>query len=141
MSTVQIGSVGEGLAEAAIRFIGCQFRLHGRDPRFGLDCVGLVYASLQAIGRQPVLPNGYRLRNPSFSRFTKFASLNGFHPLQGPVGRGDLLLSCPGPGQFHLMISDGPAGVIHAHAGLRRIVRSPPPDSLHIIERWRLANS
>ncbi|MEL7218948.1 MAG: peptidoglycan endopeptidase, partial [Pseudomonadota bacterium] len=54
---------GPELAKAAARFIGVRFQLLGRDPLLGLDCVGLVTCSLEAIGRHPVVPAGYRLRN------------------------------------------------------------------------------
>ena len=53
---------GAALAAAAESLVGTRFRLHGRDPDTGLDCVGLLAASLAAIGRAAPLPNGYRLR-------------------------------------------------------------------------------
>ena len=42
---------GEALAEAAVAFAGTRFRLHGRDPETGLDCIGLLAAALTRIGR------------------------------------------------------------------------------------------
>ncbi len=35
------------LAAAALNLIGTPFRLHGRDPATGLDCVGLVAEAMR----------------------------------------------------------------------------------------------
>ena len=54
---------GEALVQAAVQLVDTPFRLHGRDPGTGLDCVGLVSAAMAASGGQPVPPAGYTLRN------------------------------------------------------------------------------
>ncbi len=41
----------EAFAEAAESLVGIRFRLFGRDPAYGLDCVGLVAAALARSGR------------------------------------------------------------------------------------------
>ena len=38
------------LARAAAGCLGVRFRLHGRDPATGLDCLGLLGAALVATG-------------------------------------------------------------------------------------------
>jgi cell wall-associated NlpC family hydrolase len=45
-----------GLATAAETLVGSRFRLHGRDPETGLDCVGVVAAAMAAIGQSPPSP-------------------------------------------------------------------------------------
>jgi hypothetical protein len=50
------------LAAAALNLIGTPFRLHGRDPARGLDCVGLVAEAMRRAGFHPVPPGGYGLR-------------------------------------------------------------------------------
>ena len=132
-------SDGERFARAAERFLGTPFRLNGRDPVAGLDCIGLVDASLRAIGRTPVSPAGYRLRNKSADPWLQHAEQSGFRPASGARTVGDLLLISPGPGQHHLVIVENDTKVIHAHAGLRRVVRHSIAFPARPLAHWRLA--
>lgn len=135
-----IGAIHQGqrLAESAGAFIGSPFRLHGRDPATGLDCIGLLYASLVRIGRSAVAPEGYRLRNSDPSRWFGFARHSGLGDAEGDLIVGDVLVVAPGPGQQHLQIIETPKSVIHAHAGLRRVVRQPSDFSADLLAHWRL---
>jgi cell wall-associated NlpC family hydrolase len=135
------GTDAEGFARAAESLIGTRFRLHGRDPASGLDCIGLAAASLAAVGRQPAPPQGYALRNLSIERWLGHAALCGLRRAEGPVVRGDVLLVQPSPVQHHLMIASAAGEVIHAHAGLRRVVRQPLAPGAILAARWRLAPS
>ena len=129
---------GVQLVEAARSFLGVPFRLHGRDPQTGLDCIGLLHVSLLAIGREPLAPTGYRLRNLDTSRWMGLAEASGLRPTHGRALAGDILLIRPGPSQHHLLICEDAGHAIHAHAGLRRVVRQQmqfPPDP---IAHWRL---
>lgn len=133
-------SAGIALADAAADLVGVRFRLHGRDPASGLDCVGLVGAALAATGRSVALPCDYTLKMRSLARFAGLASHLGLCPAERDVCVGDILLLCVGPCQFHMGIV-GPKGCfIHAHAGLRRVVQSSLPQG-DIVERWRLPAS
>lgn len=127
-------------AEAAASFVGTPFRLHGRDPATGLDCVGLIYVSLLAIGRPANAPEGYRLRNHDVSRWFGYARDSGFEEVSGEAAHGDLLMTRPSPGQSHLQIVDG-YSLTHAHAGLGRVVRQPVATMPHPVAHWRLAVS
>ncbi len=133
------GTDPEAFACAAESFIGTRFRLHGRDPATGLDCIGLVAASLAAIGRAAMPPQAYALRNLAIERWLGHAALSGLARTDGPVMRGDVLLVQPSPVQHHLMIAASAGAVIHAHAGLRRVVRQPLAPGTIIAARWRLA--
>jgi cell wall-associated NlpC family hydrolase len=130
-----------GLADAAEAFMGVRFRLHGRDPATGLDCVGLVAASLRAIGLTAQEPRGYRLRNASIAGWLDTVSQSGLVPVHGPVRRGDVLLISPGPAQHHLIIAQGRGWVIHAHSGLGRVVSEPVTAPLKAVAHWRLDSS
>jgi cell wall-associated NlpC family hydrolase len=130
---------GAALAAAAERLIGTPFRLHGRDPRRGLDCVGLVAASLAEIGRPAFAPVGYRLRQVAIERFLGAAARSGLVGTAGPAEPGDVLLLRLGPVQHHLVIAATAGGFVHAHAGLGRIVLTPPPLEWLAEHHWRLA--
>lgn len=53
---------GAAIAAAARALVGVPFRLQGRDPALGLDCVGLVGAAMRAAGYAPMMPGDYGLR-------------------------------------------------------------------------------
>ncbi|RYE96206.1 MAG: peptidoglycan endopeptidase [Oxalobacteraceae bacterium] len=131
---------GEGMAlvRAAEALLGCRFRLHGRDPATGLDCVGLVVAALKAIGRPVRPPTGYGLRNRRID--AALVPPAGLVETSGNIQPGDIVLAAPGPLQHHLLIAgrDG-CRFIHAHAGLRRVVETPGPIPWPLLHHWRLS--
>ncbi|WP_068094957.1 NlpC/P60 family protein [Novosphingobium rosa] len=127
----------DALAGAAASLIGSPFRLHGRDPQTGLDCLGLVGAALGMAGRPLALPHNYALRMRGIDPLLPLADSAGLLPAEGAPEAGDVLLLHVGPCQFHLGIVARDLGLIHAHAGLRRVVHSPDPQGA-IIARWRL---
>lgn len=128
------------LSEAAGQLVGAPFRLHGRNPVLGLDCVGLVGAALAAIGRRPAVPQSYALRNSNIDVLLEFASANGFHSTSGSVRPDNLILVQPSPAQFHLLIAAPGSSFVHAHAGLRRVVRMPGPLAWPIFRHWYLSS-
>ena len=126
-------------ATAARAFVGSPFRLRGRDPATGLDCVGLVTCALAAIGREsPRLPH-YTLRNIEIAPLLALLPDAGFGTTGGEAQMGDLLLLRPSPGQYHLAIADHAMRLIQAHAGLGHVVISPAPDLLQLAGHWRLS--
>jgi len=120
---------------AARSAIGARFRLHGRDPATGLDCVGLAALALRAAGAALEVPTGYALRNGDIDRVVAAIEAAGLARAEAPR-IGDLLLFQAGPGQLHFAIQSD-SGMIHADAMLRRVVeRSDLP--WPVIGRWRL---
>ncbi len=128
-------------AAAAATLVGTPFRLHGRDQRRGLDCVGVVTASLAMIGRPFDEPMHYGLRQSDFSSLLPLLHRAGFRPVAQGEEAGDVLACTPGPAQLHLVICRGPDGFIHAHAGLRRVVATPGPLPWPTVSAWRLAKN
>lgn len=114
---------------AARAAVGARFRLHGRDPASGLDCVGL--AAL-ATGLEP--PTGYALRTGDAG--AAIAWLDARLTRVTDPWPGDLLLLCSGPGQLHLAVRTD-TGFVHADAGLRRVVERPGPPPWPLIGTWR----
>ncbi|MDB5702168.1 MAG: hypothetical protein JWL66_2367 [Sphingomonadales bacterium] len=111
--------------------IGVPFRLHGRDPATGLDCIGLVAC---AVGGA-VVPTGYRLRQGSPDAIV--AGLDGAGLTRVVDHRaGDILLFEAGPAQFHLGVMTA-QGFVHACALLRRVVETPGMPEWPLIGAWR----
>lgn len=126
------------LADTAIALLGSPFRLHGRDQATGLDCVGLVIVTLSSTGAHPLIPKGYGLRNVDIEHWLPMATASGLVTAGGPVREGDILLVALGHCQHHLVIAVDEQTVIHAHAGLRRVVRQPLDPDWRIRAHWRL---
>ncbi|MEL6237190.1 MAG: NlpC/P60 family protein [Pseudomonadota bacterium] len=133
-------SRGEELARAAATFVGTPFRLYGRNAQTGLDCVGLLLASLTAIGIQAVPVRGYRLRNCSIEPWLECATRWNLVSTEGPVQVGDVLIVVPGPSQHHIMIASQDGSVIHAHAGLKRVVHEPVRHAQSLVAHFHLMN-
>jgi len=93
-----------------------------------------------AIGRPAVAVERYRLRGGRVVTFDGWMRGAGFAPVAAEAQAlpGDLLLCQVSPGQFHLMIT-GHRGLVHAHAGLGRVVLAPPPAPWPVVRRWRWA--
>ena len=126
------------LATAADELVGCPFRLHGRDPATGLDCVGVLAVALGAIGQVVTIPSGYRMRTGHFPLLQPLARELGFATAEGRIAAGDVLITRPGPGQMHLLIASTEEGyLVEAHAGLRRVVLSPGPTNDPVLHHWR----
>jgi len=132
-------SDGVALALAAEQLINTPFRLHGRDPATGIDCVGLLVLALAAIGRTVPAPSGYGIRNSELGTALAFAPGMGLAETDDAVGTGDVILVEAGPLQHHLLIAAENSRFIHAHAGLGRVATTPGPLAWPILRHWRLA--
>lgn len=139
VKTNRAGRDGTALATAATSLVGCRFRLHGRDPATGLDCIGVLAAALTAIGHEARFPTGYHLRTDRFEQLPNLAAVHGFDPAGGALLPGDILFTRPGPGQLHLLIAAARADAcIEAHAGLGRVVLSAGLPADPVLYHWRL---
>lgn len=127
------------IVAAARGAVGVRFRLHGRDPAFGLDCVGLAALAYRNAGVGGDVPRGYALRGGDPAAFAAMIDACGLTRV-ADAGAGDLLLCAAGPAQFHLAIDSG-SGVIHADAMLRRVVERPGPPPWPVLARWRMATT
>lgn len=127
------------LGQAAQNLLGTPFRLRGRDPRTGVDCIGMVSVALARAGHPPPPLPHYGMRNLDLARFARLLPQAGFAISEGTISAGDLVLLRPSAAQFHLAIV-GPHGLlIHAHAGLGRVVASDPATLAWPMEaRWHL---
>lgn len=133
------GLYGLRIAAAARALIGVQFRLHGRSPATGLDCIGLAASALEGAGLPLAVPNGYRLRNRTDDRWVEFLVRSGFRQLadESLSRDGDFWIVKPHPLQAHLLIAAGKS-FIHADAGLERVVATPGPSRWPVHSIWRI---
>ncbi|SFF74006.1 hypothetical protein SAMN05518801_101117 [Novosphingobium sp. CF614] len=132
---------GAALAEAARALVGVPFRLHGRDPALGLDCIGVLEAACSARGLTVRLPGGYALRGRRLPPVAGIAARLGLREAAGPIEAGDVVMVRPGPCQHHLAIATAPDRFVHAHAGLRRVVEGPIPADWPVAGHWRADSS
>jgi len=121
-----------GAIAAARGAVGVRFRLHGREPAFGLDCVGLAAVAARAAGFTGAIPADYAIRGADPSAAIDATALVRV----APPAPGDLLLFAAGPAQFHLAILVA-GGIVHADAMLRRVVERPGPLPWPLIAAWR----
>lgn len=130
-----MASPAERAVEAALAAKGVRFRLHGRDPRFGLDCVGLAALAMRAAGFEGTVPADYALRGGYAGLFVdlidgrELTRVRDYRP-------GDLLLCAVGPAQFHLAVLV-PGGIVHADAVLGRVVERPGAVPWPVVAAWR----
>ncbi|MEH6758324.1 MAG: peptidoglycan endopeptidase [Parasphingorhabdus sp.] len=105
---------------------GTDFRLHGRDAEYGLDCIGLVAQCLGAADVACAVPTGYSIRGGSVEQIAEVMTLAGFAalPHDEPLCDGDIVLVRPSPIQWHLMVKTE-GGFVHAHAGFGHVVFTP----------------
>jgi murein DD-endopeptidase / murein LD-carboxypeptidase len=112
---------------AAVRgCVGTRFRVQGRLPGVGLDCLGVVQVAARAAGAELPDADGYDLRGGGMLALD--AALAAAMRRVAVACPGDVLLVAPGARLRHLgVVTD--LGIVHAHAGLRRVVEGPPgPD-------------
>jgi hypothetical protein len=127
----------ERLADEARRLVGCRFRLHGRDPASGLDCMGVLAVALQRAGYAAEVPLDYTLKTRSANRAAGVAQDLGLTAVRGAPRAGDILMMRVGPEQLHFALCVCPQGFVHAHAGLREVVLSPALPAGAIVGHWR----
>ena len=123
-------SRADEIVARARTLIGTTFRAQGRGGD-GLDCVGLVAA---ALGRSGVRRD-YALRGGRIDSLAVELMGAELEPVQ-VAEAGDVLVLRAGPGQLHLGIWTGD-GLVHADAGLRRVVERPGEVPWPVVGVWR----
>jgi cell wall-associated NlpC family hydrolase len=128
---------GRAIARRATELVGTPFRLHGRKCEGGLDCVGVVAEALACAGDTLRIPCDYTLRGEYLGRVYTFFDRPCFRSLDDENrAPGDILLCRTAERQMHFAIVVT-QGIIHAHAGLCRVVLTPHPIPWPVIGRWR----
>lgn len=122
---------------AAVRgCVGTRFRPQGRVPGLGLDCVGVVLVAARAVGINAINVPAYVLGGDKEPEIEAALSEAGCVPV--PIAcAGDVVVVIPAARRRHLAVVT-PAGVVHAHAGLGRVVEGPIDPDWAIAGAWRL---
>jgi cell wall-associated NlpC family hydrolase len=128
---------GEEMAARAKGLIGTRFRPQGRDPGYGLDCVGTAAAAAGVPADQ--VRNDYVLRGQRLADIEHGLCDQGWRPVPGNrISPGDILVCQVGPAHFHMGVATS-TGFVHADAGLRKVVERPWPVPWPLTGIWRLA--
>ncbi len=135
-------STQERFARAATQLEGVPFTDHGRDPKVGLDCAGLLIAAARKVGLKPqdrpyVIVRGSDYWKPMAEIVEALA-----YPVEGEWERGDVLGFRYGPMKNHLGVYLGGGKLVHAWdaTGIRKVVVTvmDPPLSRKVVAAWRL---
>ena len=119
--------------ERALSLLGTQFRAQGRDPRLGLDCLGLAMIAHRIDGQ--TIRRDYRLSG-DHRRELMAGLANGFRRVPPSQRRaGDLMLIRVAANQYHLAIWTL-AGFVHADAR-RGVVESPGMPVWPVVATYR----
>lgn len=103
-----------------------------------MDCVGVAAFALRAAGWSGAAPSGYALRGGDPARVAAAMDRVLVRCDAGAVGA--VLLVRAGPGQLHLAVRVG-GGVVHADAGLRRVVERPGVLPWPVLGAWDMGES
>lgn len=111
--------------------LGTRFRAHGRHAGAGLDCVGVAAAAVAA----PDARSDYRLRGGGLGEVEAELARAGLARAES-MAAGDVVVMRSGPEQLHLGVWTG-ASLVHADAGLRRVVERPGAPPWPVLGLWR----
>jgi hypothetical protein len=120
-------------AERARALVGKRFRPQGRDSS-GLDCIGVAIATFGV----PIdsVRRDYRLRGDHAGEVRAYLGKHFRRVPASQLRAGDLMLMEVTGDQLHLAVRT-PAGFVHAHAGLRRVVETPGRPEWRVLGVYR----
>lgn len=125
---------------AARAAVGTRFRPQGRSIGLGLDCIGVALLAAAAAGViVPAVP-AYALSGDHGDLLSDTLLSLGCRRVRR-VQPGDLIEYRLAPGHRHLAVVSGagtPPHIIHAHAGLGRVVECGAPPDWPVLACWAL---
>ena len=127
-----MSATGERVAAAARALVGVRFRAQGRDPALGLDCVGVAVAALRGAGVHLAVRDDYPLRSAAWNPRDEPGALMRCDGTEA----GDVLLLRVDATQLHVAVRIA-GGIVHADAGLRRVVERVGVFDWPVLAAWR----
>ena len=127
-------SHAEAVIAATRACVGTRFRAQGRGVGVGLDCIGVALIAARATGAQFVVPR-YALGGDHEAALDDGLAAQGCTAVAHPAP-GDLLVIATAPGRRHLAVVTA-SGIVHAHAGLGRVVEGPLDPAWAVTAAWR----
>lgn len=119
--------------ERARSLLGTRFRAQGRDPRLGIDCLGLAMLAHRIDGT--LVRHDYRLRG-DHRRELMAGLVSAFRRVPPSRQRaGDLILIRVARDQYHMAIRT-PAGFVHADAR-RGVIETPGAPPWPVVATYR----
>jgi cell wall-associated NlpC family hydrolase len=125
---------GEIVARARA-LVGVRFRLQGRDPEHGLDCIGVMMMATRIPAARVRRNYGLHACDPD-EMHGQFEEAGFIRIAPAAAGQGDMLVVRPGPTGLHVVILTG-SGYLHADARLRKVVEVPGEVPWPILSAWR----
>lgn len=120
-------------AERARALVGTRFRPQGRGAE-GLDCVGVVIA---AFGIDPArVRRDYSLRSHERREVEQAMGEHFRRVAVTAIRAGDVMLMSVDADRLHLGVRTCD-GLVHAHAGIRRVVETPGIPRGPVLSAWR----
>lgn len=115
--------------------IGVRFRPQGRDPKHGLDCIGVAMMAMRVPKEQ--VRRDYCLRSSDPDEVNGEFDQSGFIRIAPAAVRdGDVLLVRPLPSALHVVILTD-TGYLHADMRLRKVVEVPGEVPWPVLSAWR----
>ena len=119
--------------DRARSLIGTRFRAQGRDPRFGIDCLGLVIIAY-AISEDDVRRD-YRLSGDHRGELMAGLAAKFRRVALGAARAGHLMLHEVAPRRVHLAVRTA-TGIVHADAR-RGVVETPGEPEWPVVATFR----
>lgn len=120
--------------ERARTLLGSRFRAQGRDPKLGLDCVGVICMAFGIPGGE--VRSDYRLRGSHRASLSDGLERYFRRVPPNEARAGDVLLFAPAADQLHLGIRTD-LGLVHADARLGKVVERPAPSPWPVVAAYR----
>ena len=131
-------SKSAAIVAAARGCVGTRFRPLGRCSGLALDCVGVALVAARAAGVDDLTTPAYPMSGDNEDRVETVLQACGCRPLGSePPQPGDLIVVAPAPGRRHLAVVTD-TGLVHAHAGLSRVVEAAADPGWVPVSAWRL---
>jgi murein DD-endopeptidase / murein LD-carboxypeptidase len=123
------------IVRRARALVGVRFRPQGRDPRHGLDCIGVVMMATRIPPER--VRSDYGLHNCDPEEMNRQFDWAGFIRISPAAARdGDILVVRPSATALHVVILTE-TGYLHADARWRKVVEAPGEVPWPILSAWR----